>query len=412
MQPLSVRSARWFSLLRRGAGGVIPDDRSTRGHCSDQRDAIRGGGRLMFAYLRRLLPYVRPYWRLAVCSIWLTIAAAVFGLLSPWPLKVLVDNVIGQAPLPVAARLFAGLESHRLLLLTLTVVAGLVIAVVGAALHVFISYVNTKLEQRIIADFRGELFRHTERLSVAYRDQVSTGTADVRDQLRGGGRRHADSVHSAARAGRPDARRHGLDFVPDRQHPRLALDHRRAAAVLGDSLLRDAYPAAAAERQGHGGRLPVDRARRRIHAAGDHGVPARGPRGGALPDENGPRDRRPRRRHRPSDPLLAGGDHDDRHRHRHGDWRRRVPCHPRHHHGRRAPRRAGLHRRRLQAAGDDQLYGWRLAGQLRGPSDGVSHPRHRAGRAGSARAGVDRTGDRRGALRGRALRVPRDAPTR
>ena len=128
----------------------------------------------MLAYLRRLLPYVRPYWRLAVGSIWLTIAAAAFGLLSPWPLKVLIDNVIGQAPLPVAAGLFAGLESHRLLLLTLTVVAGLLIAVVGAALHVFISYVNTKLEQRIIADFRGELFRHTERLSVAYRDQVST----------------------------------------------------------------------------------------------------------------------------------------------------------------------------------------------------------------------------------------------
>ncbi len=128
----------------------------------------------MFAYLRRLLPYVRPYWRLAVGSIWLTIAAAAFGLLSPWPLKILIDNVIGQAPLPDASRLFAGLESNRLLLLTLTVVAGLVIAVVGAALHVFISYVNTKLEQRIIADFRGELFRHTERLSVAYRDQVST----------------------------------------------------------------------------------------------------------------------------------------------------------------------------------------------------------------------------------------------
>ena len=27
----------------------------------------------------------------------------------------------------------------------------------------------------MIADFRGDLFRHTERLSVAYRDQVSTG---------------------------------------------------------------------------------------------------------------------------------------------------------------------------------------------------------------------------------------------
>jgi ABC-type multidrug transport system fused ATPase/permease subunit len=128
----------------------------------------------MLNYLLRVLPYVRPYWRLAAASIWLTIGAALFGLLAPWPLKVLVDNVIGQAPLPTAARLPGDLESNRLLLLTLTVAAGLLIAVVGAALHVLNSYVDTKLEQRIIGDFRGELFRHTERLSVAYRDQVST----------------------------------------------------------------------------------------------------------------------------------------------------------------------------------------------------------------------------------------------
>ena len=57
----------------------------------------------MLTYLRRVLPYLRPYWRLAVASAWLTIGAALFGLLSPWPLKVLVDNVIGQAPLPTAA---------------------------------------------------------------------------------------------------------------------------------------------------------------------------------------------------------------------------------------------------------------------------------------------------------------------
>src|SRR4029077_2551720 len=101
------------------------------------------------------------------------IGAALFGLLSPWPLKVLVDNVIGEAPL-AAGSLLAGFASHRVQLLTLTVVAGLLIAVVGGALHVLNSYVNTKLEQRIIADFRGDLFRHTERLSVAYRDQVST----------------------------------------------------------------------------------------------------------------------------------------------------------------------------------------------------------------------------------------------
>ena len=130
----------------------------------------------MLASLLRVLPYVRPFWRLGACSIFLTIGAALFGLLGPWPLKILVDNVIGQAPLPAdVANVLGGLGSHRFMLLTLAVVAGLVIAIIGGALHVLNSYVNTKLEQRIIADFRSDLFRHTERLSVAYRDQVSTG---------------------------------------------------------------------------------------------------------------------------------------------------------------------------------------------------------------------------------------------
>jgi ABC-type multidrug transport system fused ATPase/permease subunit len=130
---------------------------------------------MMPPHLLRVLPYVRPYWRLGATSVWLTIGAASFGLLAPWPLKVLVDNVIGRDPLPPAiATVLGELASHRFLLLAATVAAGLAIAVVGGAIHVFNSYVNTKLEQRIIADFRSDLFRHTERLSVAYRDQVTT----------------------------------------------------------------------------------------------------------------------------------------------------------------------------------------------------------------------------------------------
>ena len=129
---------------------------------NDDCDTFRPGDDLMLAYLLRVLPYVRPYWRLGVYSIWLTIGAALFGLLSPWPLKILVDNVIGQAPLPAAVSdALGGLGSHRFLLLALTVVAGLGIAIIGGAVHVMNSYVNTKLEQRIIADFRGDLFRHT-----------------------------------------------------------------------------------------------------------------------------------------------------------------------------------------------------------------------------------------------------------
>ena len=61
-----------------------------------------------------------------------------------------------------------------------------------------------------------------------------------------------------------------------------------------------------------------------------------------------------------------------------------LPRHPGPHHRRRTARRAGVHRRRLQAAGDHQLHGRRAPGQPRRPADGVPHPRHRARGAGGA----------------------------
>src|SRR5437899_3053180 len=128
----------------------------------------------MRAYLRRLLPYVRPYGHLAAASLVLMIGASLVGLLSPWPLQILVDSVIGQAPLPTFLAAFVGAESpHRIVLLLLVVGSSLLIATLGSALNVVNSAVDTKLEQLVILDFRSDLFRHAQRLSVPYRDQIS-----------------------------------------------------------------------------------------------------------------------------------------------------------------------------------------------------------------------------------------------
>src|SRR5229473_1179040 len=125
----------------------------------------------MGTYLLRLLPYVRPYRPLAIASVILMVAASLLGLLSPWPLKILIDNVIGQAPLPVPlAQVVGDVADHRFVVLWLTVVSALTITVLGSAVNVVNSAVDTKLEQLVIVDFRSDLFRHTERLSVAYRD--------------------------------------------------------------------------------------------------------------------------------------------------------------------------------------------------------------------------------------------------
>ena len=51
-------------------------------------------------FIPRLLPYVRPYLGLAALSVLVTVLAVVAGLAAPWPMKVLVDSVLANVPVP------------------------------------------------------------------------------------------------------------------------------------------------------------------------------------------------------------------------------------------------------------------------------------------------------------------------
>ncbi len=126
-------------------------------------------------YLKRILPYLNPYWEFAVISIVITILTALVGLLAPWPLTVLIDNVLGNNPLPGGIGILIDkLAVDRVQLLLLAVLSGLLITLTAGGLSVLSEYVNTWLEQRVILDFRADLFRHAERLSVVHTDRVSS----------------------------------------------------------------------------------------------------------------------------------------------------------------------------------------------------------------------------------------------
>ncbi|HET6879208.1 MAG TPA: hypothetical protein VFI31_03595, partial [Pirellulales bacterium] len=109
-------------------------------------------------YLPRIFSYLRPYWRLATASVALIVLGGVVGLLVPWPLAVLIDNVLGSEPLPEWLAWVVGpLAANRPALLALAVVAGLLVTLLQSALTVIDNYVNTKLEQRMALDFRSDL---------------------------------------------------------------------------------------------------------------------------------------------------------------------------------------------------------------------------------------------------------------
>jgi ATP-binding cassette, subfamily B, bacterial len=105
-----------------------------------------------------------------------TIIGVLVGLAVPWPLKFLVDNVLGGTPFPPMLTTFLGEHAeNRLTLLVLVVLAGLLLTLTQNLLTVVGQYVNTKLEQQITLDFRRDLFAHTEQLSVPYVDRISPG---------------------------------------------------------------------------------------------------------------------------------------------------------------------------------------------------------------------------------------------
>ena len=127
-------------------------------------------------HLWRALQYLRPYWKLASASAVLTVFAALSGLLAPWPLKIIVDNVLGAQPLPEILARFAGSSAAQKSTLLFAVAAGsLLIALLHHGIAVIQSYVTTSFEQRMILDFRSQLFAHAQRLSMAFHDKSRAG---------------------------------------------------------------------------------------------------------------------------------------------------------------------------------------------------------------------------------------------
>jgi len=106
-----------------------------------------------------------------------TLLIVAAGLLAPWPLKVLFDNVLGDRPLPARLEMVLGpIGEEPTQLLIVAVLAGFAIALLSNALEVLNSYLTTALSQRMILDFRSDLFQHAQRLSLAFHDQRRSGS--------------------------------------------------------------------------------------------------------------------------------------------------------------------------------------------------------------------------------------------
>jgi len=132
--------------------------------------------------------HYQKYWEVltvAYLSLFATIGVAV---LTPWPLKLILDHLILKAPLPEALGfLNPWYESSPKLLLLVFALAIIVITILEAIL----SYVNkfwvSSTGDRINADIRERVFAHLQRLSLSFHESSRSGnliyllTSDVKE---------------------------------------------------------------------------------------------------------------------------------------------------------------------------------------------------------------------------------------
>lgn len=129
------------------------------------------------ALLRRLLEHTRPSWFFILGILLLDLLATPLALLTPVPLAIAVDSVLGGKPLPghLEAWLSARMLSSQAVLI-LAAVLLVAIALLGQLQSLGSSLLRTFTGERLTLDFRSRLFRHVQRLSLAYHD--ARGTSD------------------------------------------------------------------------------------------------------------------------------------------------------------------------------------------------------------------------------------------
>ncbi|PYR62285.1 MAG: ABC transporter ATP-binding protein [Acidobacteria bacterium] len=125
--------------------------------------------------------YMRPYrGRLALLAL-VSLVEVGLGALTPWPLEIVVDNVLGTRPLPHWMAVALGPVAGRTAaLLAVVLLAGLLIQVLDELVSMAHTQIQVETGQRMVYDLRARLFAHLQALSMRHHTSVSAGDAVYR----------------------------------------------------------------------------------------------------------------------------------------------------------------------------------------------------------------------------------------
>ena len=123
----------------------------------------------------RIFPYMRGYRKLLILSLVLSVITSIVALAEPWPLAIVIDNVLGTHSPPGVLQPLFGKQPDPYRLLMFIAGLGFLIAVVSHGIRVINDYVNAKVEQNLVMDLRSDTFDHISGLSLSFHDEKHTG---------------------------------------------------------------------------------------------------------------------------------------------------------------------------------------------------------------------------------------------
>src|ERR1700733_191789 len=126
---------------------------------------------------RQMAELLRPHWKAMSLALVAVLGETVADLLDPWPLKIIIDNLLQSKPLParLAAIVSQVAGQNKFAVLDFALVAVAAIAVVGALSSYAESYLTTSVGQWVMHDLRRTLYQHIHHLSLAEHDEQRTG---------------------------------------------------------------------------------------------------------------------------------------------------------------------------------------------------------------------------------------------
>lgn len=127
--------------------------------------------------LRLVQDLLGPYHRWVMVILAAMLVETAMSLAGPWPLKIILDNVVGSHKPPgwLDALRFIDLGGDKMELAAVAGAAVLVIALVGALASYIDNYYTESVSQWVAHDLRMRVYDHLQRLSLGYYDTHQTG---------------------------------------------------------------------------------------------------------------------------------------------------------------------------------------------------------------------------------------------